>query len=66
MPARDARTPEAAVLANISTSVAVVALIAVHAFLIVAFAYQGVTILRLVPAVLAGAFTGAAWARSRA
>jgi hypothetical protein len=47
-------------------SLAVVALIALHAFLIVAFAYQGLTILLLIPAVLAGAFAGAASARNRA
>jgi hypothetical protein len=56
--------PRAPALLALS-SVAVVALIALHAFLIVAFAYQGLTILLLIPAVLAGAFAGAAWARSR-
>jgi hypothetical protein len=46
-------------------SLATVAVIALHAFVIVAFAYQGLTILLLVPAVLAAGFAAAAWARSR-
>jgi hypothetical protein len=58
------RGPRAPALLALA-SLAVVALIALHAFLIVAFAYQGLTILLLIPAVIAGAFAGAAWARSR-
>ncbi len=46
-------------------SIALVALIALHAFLIVAFAYQGLTVLLLIPAILAAAFATAAWARRR-
>jgi hypothetical protein len=46
-------------------SLATVAVIALHAFVIVAFAYQGLTILLLIPAILAGAFAAAAWAASR-
>jgi hypothetical protein len=46
-------------------SIALVALIALHAFVIVAFAYQGLTVLLLIPAILAAAFATAAWARRR-
>jgi uncharacterized membrane protein len=46
-------------------SVTTLALIALHAFAIVAFAYQGLTILILAPAVFAAGFAAAAWARNR-
>jgi hypothetical protein len=46
-------------------SLAAVAVIALHAFAIVAFAYQGLTILLLVPAILAAGLAAAAWARGR-
>jgi hypothetical protein len=46
-------------------SIALVALIALHAFVIVAFAYRGLTVLLLIPAILAAAVATAAWSRSR-